>query len=443
MDSMRVATSTIYDNQIASIDNLVAQQQQLGNEASTGIALNAPSDDPSQIAQDLQLRTTIAQETQAGTNIQSASAQLTTVDGALSTLTSIMQSARSIAVQAGSGLGSTTSNAALADQVDSLLNEAIGLANTKYAGKYVFSGSSGSADPPVSADGEPANSVTITGNEGGQKELLYGGVSVNTGITLQQAFNVSAANGSPSIFQTLINLRNTLSSGSITSESSTGVNTPGTAFVAGVAPPAQPIDAGPPLSPQILSTKLAPDSNGNVAFAISSQQDPSGVTITIPATATVDQAVALINAQTATTGITAKFDYQQQRLSLTSKSGAFQLTDVPSAGATNSGNFIEAFGLQSNADLTNDASRQLGDIDNATQALLGTRAALGGTIQSLTAMGSASSSQVVNDTQVQSGIEDADIAKVISEFSQTQTALQAAYGTTTRLESKTLFDYLQ
>ena len=63
--------------------------------------------------------------------------------------------------------------------------------------------------------------------------------------------------------------------------------------------------------------------------------------------------------------------------------------------------------------------------------------------QTLTALGSATDSQVVNDTKVQSGIEDADIAKVISQFSQTQTALQAAYGTTTRLESKTLFDYLQ
>jgi flagellar hook-associated protein 3 FlgL len=107
------------------------------------------------------------------------------------------------------------------------------------------------------------------------------------------------------------------------------------------------------------------------------------------------------------------------------------------------GNFVAAFGLQSQANLQTDVSRQLGDLDNAMQTLLNARATVGGNLQTLTALGNATDSQVVNDTKIQSGIEDADIAKVISQFSQTQTALQAAYGTTTRLESKTLFDYLQ
>jgi len=35
-----------------------------------------------------------------------------------------------------------------------------------------------------------------------------------------------------------------------------------------------------------------------------------------------------------------------------------------------------------------------------------------------------------------------DVAAAVSKFSQTQTALQAAYSTTNKLESKTLFDYL-
>src|SRR5579862_8805383 len=101
---MRIATSTVYNNQITQIDNLVAQQQQFGAEASSGIKLNVPSDDPAQIAQDLAVRTSIAQENQGSTNIQNASSQLTSVDGALSSLTSIMQSARSLAVQAAGGL---------------------------------------------------------------------------------------------------------------------------------------------------------------------------------------------------------------------------------------------------------------------------------------------------------------------------------------------------
>ena len=50
--------------------------------------------------------------------------------------------------------------------------------------------------------------------------------------------------------------------------------------------------------------------------------------------------------------------------------------------------------------------------------------------------------QVLNDTQVQSNIEDTDIAKVTSQFSLTQTALQAAFSTTAQIEQKSLFDYI-
>ncbi len=431
---MRIATSTIYDSQSNSIDNLVAQQQQQGQTLSSGKQLNAPSDNPTQIAEDLEVRASIAQENQGSTNIQNATAQLTTVDGALSTLTSIMQSARSIAVQAGAGFANSTQQQALASQVDSLLQEAIGVANTKYAGKYVFAGTAAPTTPPVTANGEPVSSVSFNGNTSGQTEQLYNGDAVTTSVTLQQAFNYNSSDGSPDVFQALITLRNTIANGTVVSESASRVNDVNTALTA-----ATPINTA-----GILSTPLTPDASGNTNILITSAKTGSaGVTVTIPAGSTIPAVLAAINAASASTGVSASFDYKQQRLSLTSASGAFQIADTPTTSGTAPGNFVEAFGLQSQADLVSNVSRQLGDVDNVTQNLLTTRATLGGNLQTLSALGSATDSQAVNDTKVQSGIEDADIAKVISQFSQTQTALQAAYGTTTRLESKTLFDYLQ
>lgn len=431
---MRIATSTMYDSQTASIDNLAAQQQQLGQALSSGKQLNAPSDDPTQIAEDLAVRNSLAQENQGSSNIQNATSLLTTVDGGLSTLTNIMQSARSIAIQAGAGFTDSTQQQAMASQVDELLQEAIGVANTQYAGKYVFAGTAGPSTAPVTANGQPISSVTFNGNSSGQGEKLYNGDTVSTSVTLQQAFNFNAPDGSSDVFQTLINLRNTIQSGQVVSGSATRVNNANTAFAA-----ATPINTA-----GILSTPLTPDASGNTNIMLTSAKTGSaGVMVTIPAGSTMSGVLAAINAATASTGITASFDYQQQRLTLTSPSGAFQVGDAPTTAGTPAGNFVEAFGLQSQADLTTDVSRQLGDIDRVTQNLLGTRATLGGNLQALSALGTATSSQVVNDTKVQSGIEDADIAKVISQFTQTQTALQAAYGTTTRLESKTLFDYLQ
>lgn len=423
---MRIATSTIYDNQTASIDNLVTQQQQYGQVLSSGKQLNAPSDDPAQIAQDLALRTSIAQENQDGLNVQNASAQLTTIDGALSSLTDVMQKARGIAVQAGGAAVSATQRAALASQVDGLLQQALGIANTKYAGKYVFAGTANPTGPAVTTTGVPVSSVVFNGNLDSQNEQFSNGATVTTSVTLQQAFNFNSPDGSPDVFQTLINLRDTLAKSSVTDASATGVNAPNTAIA-----PATTIAQlmGPP---QLMRTPLTADSTGNVSITV------NGTLVTL----TPADTVATMAGKLSAAGVNASWDSAQQRLVLTAGS-EFQIADAPSTGAANTGNFLSAFGLQGQANLTTDTSRQLGDIDGATQTVLTARAALGANLQSLTAVGQSASSQAVNDTKVQSGIEDADIAKVISQFSQTQTALQAAYGTTTRLESKTLFDYLQ
>ncbi|MBV8644840.1 MAG: flagellar hook-associated protein FlgL, partial [Candidatus Eremiobacteraeota bacterium] len=56
---MRIATSTIYAQQVAAIDNQQATYAQLGQELSSGKQLSAPSDDPAEIGQDLSLHVTI------------------------------------------------------------------------------------------------------------------------------------------------------------------------------------------------------------------------------------------------------------------------------------------------------------------------------------------------------------------------------------------------
>jgi Bacterial flagellin N-terminal helical region len=93
---MRIATSTIYDNQIQSIDNLSAQYQSIGQDLSTGKSLNVPSDDPSQISQDLTLTTQIASENGDASNATAAQNELTFTDSTLSSLTSLLQTARSL-----------------------------------------------------------------------------------------------------------------------------------------------------------------------------------------------------------------------------------------------------------------------------------------------------------------------------------------------------------
>ena len=443
---MRIATSTVYDNQASSIDTLVAQQQQYGNTLSTGKALNAPSDDPTEIAQDLAVRSDNVVTTQVGKNLTNLSSELSTVDGALSSLTNVLQSARSLAIEGASDTVTPQQQGEIAKQAEQLLQEAIGLANTQYGGKYVFAGTSvPSSQPLVQSTGSPITAVTAQGNSAQQTQQLPNGQSVSTGVTLQQAFNYGATDGSPDVFQMLIALRDTLAKQQVVDKSTQRVNLAGTAVTAGAAGTTVTQMATGAV-PQILATPLQFDGSGNVSINISSSQAPNGVTITFnpgdTMTGGAASIVGKINAQTAATGVTASFDFTQQRLVLSSSAGSFLVKDAPSAGSATSGNFTTAFDVTQQADIVNTLSTQIGDIDRTLQQTLSSRSQVGAVIQQVQALSNDSNAQVLNDTKVQSGIEDADIAKVVSQFSQTQTALQAAYGTTTRLESKTLFDYL-
>ncbi|MDQ2872427.1 MAG: flagellar hook-associated protein FlgL [Candidatus Eremiobacteraeota bacterium] len=435
---MRIATSTIFDNQTAAIDTLVAQQQQYGATLSSGKQLNQPSDDPTRIAQDLTLRTSIQQGAQTDSNVQNISAQLTTVDGALSSLSGVMQKARSVAVEGASDVLTPDQRTALANQVDGLLQQAIGIANTQYAGKYVFAGTASPLQNPVVANGQPTSSVAFSGNLSGETVQLPDGQSLKTSVTLGEAFNYAAPDGSPDVFQTLIALRDTLAKGSVVDASTSAVNKPGTALIGNPVAPA----LSTALGSANFSTPLQTDASGSASFAISSGTAPGGISFTFGPASTIQNVVSAINAQSAATGVTASFDDRTQALSL-SGSGPFQIKDVPTASSANTGNLVETFKLQPQADLVNNLSRQIGDCDRTLQSIVGTRSALGGTIQNVASAGTSVDLAVANDTKVQSGIEDADIAKMVTQFSQTQTALQAAYGTTTRLESKSLFDYLQ
>lgn len=443
---MRISTSQIYEQQTFQIDNLNAQQVQFANELSTGKSVNVPSDDPGQIAQDIAFRTDITVQTQVGSNLSNAAQQMNSTDSALSNVTNVLQSARSLAIEAASDTITPAQQKDIAAQIQQLLQETVGFANTQYAGQYVFAGTASPTAVPVQLNSAPITTgsgydgvIHFSGNDATQSQVLPNGTSTATSLSLRQAFNFDAPDGSSDVFQVLQNLYNTLEGSQVVDQSSSQVNVPGQA-VTSIASPT-PTTVAQMETPGLLQTPLKADSAGNIAISIASASSPNGTTITFTGADTITSIIAGINAQSATTGVTASFNAQTQNLAL-SGAGPFTVTDVPSAGATTSGNFTSAFNLQTNATTVNDLSRQLGDIDHVTGVLLSARAQLGASIQQVQALTATTNAAIVSDTAVQSGIEDTNIAKVSTQFTQTQTALQAAYGTTSQLEQKSLFDYI-
>ena len=424
---MRISTNQLYINQTNAMMNDQATVNNLASDLSSGISLNEPSDDPLQIAQDLNLKNQVAQQNADGTLAQIASNQLSTADGSLSTLTDILQKANSLAVEGASDVVSPSELNDMGNQVNQLLQEAIGVANTQSNGVYLFGGSSSTQNGPVTAIGNPPTSVQITGNNQVLNQNFPGGQTLALSTSLQQAFNVGAPDGSPSVFDALISLRDALTGDSISVQSNNSINHPGTV-----------IGNATTLNAATLNTPLTADSSGNYAVAING---PSGnATVTLTPAMTIAQVVAAINASG--TGVTAAYNTTTEKMSLTSTTGSFNLADAPSAGATNSGNFLEAFGLPTTATSTTDISGKIADVNNALQVALAARSAIGVNIQALSDVQAQTSQVATSDTASLSAIEDTNVQQAATQFSLAQTALQAAYLSTSKLESSNLFNYI-
>jgi flagellar hook-associated protein 3 FlgL len=448
---MRIATSTIYAQQTAAIDDQQALYASIGQQLSSGKQLTDPSDDPARIAQDLNLHTVIDETNQQSTNVQSATSQLTTTDSALSSLTSVLQSARQLAIQGSSDTLTAQQRTDIGNQIDQLLQQAIAVGNTSYAGRYVFAGTTKTANPPVQQQGNPVSAVSFLGNEQAQGQLVYNGQEFPLSTTFGAAFNYTSSDGSPDVFATLIALRNTLVNQTAVDQSSAAVNRAGAIVYGPQGVPASP----PPTTigaPNVFAVAPVADSTGNFSITINgSVNGVQGIaTITVPPGAAIDDGVAppggtslvaKINATTATTGVTASFNAKTQRIVLTG-TGTFYVNDAPSPGAGNSGNLTKVLNLATQADFVQNVSTQLGDIDHVLNGVLTARSVVGARIQALGSIQNQLQTNVTDNKKTESSIEDVDVASAVSKFSQTQTALQAAYSTTTKLESKTLFDYL-
>lgn len=450
---MRIATSTIYDNQALSVNSLSAQYQNIGQSLSTGKSLNVPSDDPSQIAQSLGLDGTIASENADASNASAAQNLLTFTDSTLSSLTSLLQTARSLTVEGATDIiPNHTQRPLIGQQIAGLLDQALGLANSQYGGTYLFAGTGSGTTQPVTALGSPPNAVAFTGNNQSRTEVING-QTVTVGTTLQQAFNQSSTDGTPSVFTLLATLRNSMVNEPASIQSQQPINVTGQVIYGASSAPAQQTTlaqiAGPPA---MTTVPLTADSAGNYSIEIDG---------TIPATSLPGQAVFTflpgqavdgvggivqqINAQTATTGVQASWNVASQRLQLTSvapNSPPFLVTDVASPGAAAPSNFLKAFQIPSQVSITSNLSTQIGDVDAVINQVLQARANIGQQIQNLAATVNQVQSLSNDNVTTQSTISDTNVAQATSQFSLTQTALQAAYAVTARLEGKSLIDYL-
>lgn len=137
---MRITNSMMVNNMISNISKNLGRMDRLQNQMATGKKIAVPSDDPVVAARALKLRTDVAEISQYQKNVEDATSWMDITETALSNIGDVLKRASELAVKASNGTMSPEDTKVTAAEISQLRGQIIELANSSYAGRYVFSG---------------------------------------------------------------------------------------------------------------------------------------------------------------------------------------------------------------------------------------------------------------------------------------------------------------
>lgn len=404
---MRIATSTIYDVNVAAMNRQQSQLLQTQQQVSSGRRMATPADDPAASALALNVSQADSANTQHGSNIDRAQTSLALSEGVLQSVTSLLQDVQTAAVNAGGGSLSNSDRKMLASDLQSRLDELVVLANhTDATGNYLFAGFQGNTAPFVNA----AAGVQYQGDDGQRM------VQVSTAG--QVATNDSGAD----IFMRIKNGNGTFS----------------------VQPGAANTGSGIASQGIVVTPALLTGHNYQVTFNVAGGTTTYDVTDTTTATV-----VSAGNPFTSGQSIT--FDGMQFDVSGTPANGD-QFNVAPSANEsvfTTISNLISTLNTGitpgntgSATQYTANINRALNGLSRALDNVLTVRASMGARMNQLDSEKATVSDLGLQYQQVLSQLQDVDYNKAITDLTRQQTSLQAAQKSFLQVQNLSIFNYI-
>jgi len=193
---LRVTLQTMVANALANTQQQTAQIANLQEQAATGLSILQPSDNPSGTQMVLAGQN---EQSQLDAYLNNISSSQSTLNGSVSSLQeadNVLSQAKTIALQASNSTNDTSSYGALADQVDQLITQMLGIANTQQNGEYIYAGTATKTTPFV---------VTATNNQGQPTAIAYKGSDQATQVAVGPNQSVTTNTPGDQIFQGTLN----------------------------------------------------------------------------------------------------------------------------------------------------------------------------------------------------------------------------------------------
>jgi flagellar hook-associated protein 3 FlgL len=144
---MRITNNIIQSNVLANLQTNLRRVAEAQDQASSGLRIRKPSDDPAGAARAIQTRGSIRALDQYQRNIAMANSRAASEETALGQLGDLLTRAKELGMSQGSASADGPTRAITKAEVDQLLQAAIQLGNTRFGDEYLFGGQNADRAP--------------------------------------------------------------------------------------------------------------------------------------------------------------------------------------------------------------------------------------------------------------------------------------------------------
>lgn len=405
---MRISTLTMFETATTQLGTLQSALSRTQMQLSTQRRMLSPADDPVASARALEVTQSQSINAQFATNRASARSMLSSVEQALNSTTSLIQDMQTLAVQAANGgVLSSTDRAMIATELEGRLQDMLAVANTADgAGGYLFSGYRITSQPFL----QTATGANYVGDQG-QRVLQVGSARrmpiSDTGNSIFE--NNLTGNGTFAVAPGANAGSGTVASTAVVDRSQlTGHDYSLTFSVAGT--PA-------------VTTYTVSDNSTSPATMVKSGPYVEGQEISF-------QGMALTIKGVPADGDTFDVAPSQKQSIFTTITNLINVLRGPDGTETE------------RAAMSNGIASASGNLQNALDNALTVRASVGARLKELDYLDSAGDDLELQYKATLSDLQDLDVAKAISTFSQQNLALEAAQKSFKAISGLSLFNYI-
>lgn len=410
---MRISTSMIYDSGVNQLGTLQSQLAKTQMQLSTNRRMLSAADDPVASARALEVTQSQSVNSQFATNRSNARAALSLEEVSLSGTGDLIKDVQELAVRAGSGTLNDADRLSLATELEGRMQDLLAIANTADGqGGYLFGGFNSSSVPFM----RTATGASYNGDQG-QRQLQ-----------VASSRQVALSDSGSAVFE-----NNLTGNGTFTTRAA-ATNTGAGTVTAGA----------------VTDKSLLTNHKYEIRFVTATT--PSGIGYSVT---DITSGATVLPVPPAVTPI----PYES------GKQIAFDGVSFEVKGAVNDGDIVKvepstkqslfttltdlidtlktpATGASGKANLTNGLTEAQENLEKAFDNVLGVRASLGARMKELDYLDTAGDDLDIQYTTTLSGLQDLDLVKAISLFSQQEMTLQAAQKSFKQMSGLSLFQYI-